>query len=292
MRNRIKYILVGLALVTITACSAKSDADESISEDVSESTEEQYLVKNDEIKDVVDESEDETDENDKQDSQGEESFDPNDLDGENIPINPDNSVELDRYVKFFGEYDYYIAAESDLYVEYKGFTITPETKVIELFEALGYPKRLNEQGFGFYDCYPEKGYQWCLQYPDLDTMDDVRRSYFYIIVKCKDGYHDETVDDRMDGIIQFIHLNCHPTKKGLKVGDKIDDVARLYGKPDNIQVDDGYVYLTYIVGDSDIWIAVNKNSEIVRSIYLEYLKDSSDKFVYERDRAVSAEILY
>lgn len=212
-------------------------------------------------------------------------------DEDDMETNTDERAELVRYMKLFEEYDDYMAVESDLYVEYKGFTITPETKVIELFEALGYPKRLNEQGFGYYNSSPEKGYQWCLQYPDLDTMDSVRRSYFYIVVKCEDGYHDETVDDRMDGIIQFIHLNCHPTKKGLKVGDKIDDVARLYGKPDNMRIDDGYIYLTYIVGDSDIWIAVNKNSEIVRSIYLEYLKDSSDKFVYERDRAVSAELV-
>lgn len=289
MRNRIKYILVGLALVTITACSAKSDVDESISEDVSESTEEQYLVKNDEIKDVVDESEDDTEENFDQNVHSGE-YESNDI-NEDISVKTDENAELDKYMEFFEEYDESLAVESDLYVEYKGFTITPETKVIELFEALGYPKRLNEQGFGYYNSSPEKGYQWCLQYPDLDTMDSVRRSYFYIVVKCKDGYHDETVDDRMDGIIQFIHLNCQPTKKGLKVGDKIDDVARLYGRPDSIQVDEGYIYITYTVEESDIWIAVNRSNETVSSIYLEYLMDSSSKHIYERDWAVTTEFV-
>ena len=187
--------------------------------------------------------------------------------------------ELEKYKKYFINYNTSPLDDSDLYVTYKGFTITPDTTVVEILDGLGYPERLNEYNFGFYNTTgePDWKYQWCLQYPDMDSVEGVGDSDFYIVIICEDGYHDEYVDDRLDGDIQFVHLDFYPTKRGLKAGDGIDKVARLYGMPDDIQTNEEFIYLTYCIADSDIWIALDKRYERVRSIYLEYLIESNSR---------------
>lgn len=242
-----KIVILFLIGMLLTGCSKTADAVEStieevISEEVTESTDAETIVEEEETSEtiVVEESTIETEE-----------------EKAVLPIITEyneNAVDI---------------TDADLSIEYNGFMLTPYTTVSEVVKGLGYPDGYEANNDGFI-AYTDD-YRWNLIYPYFDAT--LSEYDFRIVMAAESGYHDEQTDDRMEGYIDFIDFGNYNTLRGSTVGDDISKVADLYGKPDreeSYSANNKYMQLVYVGENGEIIFCLDESNTKVDILMIDY----------------------
>lgn len=156
--------------------------------------------------------------------------------------------------------------DEDFEIVYESLHINKDTKIEDVVNVLGLPDDYYENNEG-YISGNTKYRSWNLSYPNYSN------SQIRIIVLSERKYDGEEVTDG-DGYVVGIYLESFETQKGLKVGDQLDKVLELYGKPESYQNS----ILRYSKGNSNLEIKLNDDNETVDSIFIDYnMKKSKEE---------------
>lgn len=164
--------------------------------------------------------------------------------------------------------------EEDFEVVYKGVTINKNTKIEDITAKLGMPEDYEANNRG-YISGNDKYRRWNLCYPNYSDP-EIR-----IIVFSEREYEGDEVKDGNSYIVG-IYLEASATNSGLVVGDELEKVLHLYGKPDVFDKDtenvDGLFFLRYSKDDLSLDITLEQNFKKVKYIFLDYnMKKSSEE---------------
>lgn len=163
--------------------------------------------------------------------------------------------------------------EEDFEVSYENVVINKNTKIEDIIKKLGFPAdyEANNQG---YISGNAKYRRWNLCYPNYSNP-EIR-----IIVLSERKYVGEEVKDG-DSYIVGIYLEKYSTNRGLKVGDELEKVLQLYGKPDSFEKDsdnaEGLYFLRYSKDGSNIDITLENDMKKVKYIFVDYNMKKSDE---------------
>jgi hypothetical protein len=161
-------------------------------------------------------------------------------------------------------------SEEDFEIVYKTIRINPNTKVEDITKKLGFPDDYEANNRGYIS--GNANYRrWNLCYP-IYSNQEIR-----IIILSERKYVGEEAKDG-NSFIVGVYLESYGTQKGLKVGDNLEKVLQLYGKPESIQNN----VLQYSKGDLRLDVTLDNAMEKVESIFIDYNMKKSAK---EQDRA-------
>jgi len=164
--------------------------------------------------------------------------------------------------------------EEDFEVSYKNLIINKNTKVEDITKKLGFPEDYEENNQGYISSNA-KYRRWNLCYPNYSNP-EIR-----IIVLSERKYVGEEVKDG-DSYIVGIYLEEYSANKGLKVGDELEKVLQLYGKPDSFDKDadnaEGLYFLRYSKGGLNLDITLDNDMKNVKYIFVDYnMKKSTEQ---------------
>lgn len=161
-------------------------------------------------------------------------------------------------------------SEEDFEITYESVLLNKETKVENIIKELGFPDdyEANNQG---YISGNAKYRRWNLSYPNY-SMPKLR-----VIVLSERKYVGDEVKDGNSYIVG-IYLESYETRKGLKVGDRLEKLLQLYGKPESYENN----ILRYSKGSVHLEVSINIETEKVDSIFIDY---NMDKSIEEQDGA-------
>lgn len=164
--------------------------------------------------------------------------------------------------------------EEDFEVSYKNLIINKNTKVEDITKKLGYPEDYEENNHGYISSNA-KYRRWNLCYPNYSNP-EIR-----ITVLSERKYVGEEVKDG-DSYIVGVYLEKHSTNRGLKVGDELEKVLKLYGKPDSFDKDadnaEGLYFLRYSKGGLNLDITLDNDMKNVEYIFVDYnMKKSTEQ---------------
>lgn len=163
--------------------------------------------------------------------------------------------------------------EEDFEVVYKDVIINKNTKIEDITAKLGLSEdyEANNQG---YISGNTKYRRWNLCYPNYSNP-EIR-----IIVFSEREYVGDEIKDGSSYIVG-IYLESFATKSGLMVGDELEKVLGLYGKPDGFEKDtenvDGLYFLRYSKDELNLDITLEQDFKKVKYIFLDYNMEKSSK---------------
>jgi hypothetical protein len=163
--------------------------------------------------------------------------------------------------------------EEDFEIIYKNENINKYTKIEDITEKYGFPEdyEANNQG---YISGNAKYRRWNLCYPNY-TNPEIR-----IIVLSEREYVGEEVKYGRSYIVG-VYLEKYNTNRGLRVGDELEKVLDLYGKPDSLEKDsesaEGLYILRYSKSGSNIDITLDDDMKKVKYIFVDYNMKKSDE---------------
>lgn len=163
--------------------------------------------------------------------------------------------------------------DTDFEIKYKSFSIKENTNVFDIIDKLGLPEDYDASNNGFISGNALYR-RWNLCYPDYTTP-EIR-----VIVLSKVEYEGEETKDG-ESYIVGAYLELIETNKGLKVGDTLEKVLEVYGRPESFQKDidnvDGLYFLRYTRGEKHLDITLNKDMTKVEYIFMDYNMEKSIK---------------
>ena len=164
--------------------------------------------------------------------------------------------------------------EEDFQIVYKDVVIDKDTKPGDIINGLGVPEDYENNDNGFISGN-DMCARWILYYPDYDNEE-------IEIVFLSENVGDE-IDDAYSYIIG-VHLMGSRTNKGLTVGDELDKVLQLYGKPDSFEETEmitGILYtLKYVKDGMTLEVRLINDMKTVQHIFLDFnmQKSMDDQF--------------
>jgi len=169
--------------------------------------------------------------------------------------------------------------DEDFQISYQNVVISKDTMVGDITKKLGFPEGYYWNNNG-YISGNEMYRRWNLCYPEYYHAPETK---IMIIVLSEREYVGEEVKDGYSYIVG-IYLLDYSTNKGLRVGDQLEKVLQLYGRPDSFEKDaehsGGLCILRYSKDGISLDITLDEDMKKVEYIFLDYnmQKSIEDQF--------------
>lgn len=150
----------------------------------------------------------------------------------------------------------------DFIVNYHSFQVKEDTDYLDVVKALGYPNDHEVFNDGFISS--GGGWRrWNLSYPTHEEP-EIR-----MIVMSRDE----------EDYIVGIYLELFKTTRGLQVGDSVERVLELYGRPERFEpskATEGKLYeMIYVHDNMHIDVTLNEDMSKVQYLFIDYNMDRS-----------------
>lgn len=161
--------------------------------------------------------------------------------------------------------------KADFEISYKNISINESTKIEEIIKKLGLPEDYEANNQGYISGNADNR-RWNLCYPNYSEP-EIR-----IIVLSEREYIGDDVKDGNSYIVG-VYLEAYSTNKNLKVGDELERVLQLYGRPDSFEKDKDNTeepyFLRYSKGNLNFDITLDKDMKKVEYIFMDYNMNKS-----------------
>lgn len=168
---------------------------------------------------------------------------------------------IDAFSKKIMSYSYKPLTNQDFEVNYQNYLINSKTDS-SILDSLGIPDGYDDNNGGLIS-ESESLRRWRLCYPDYSNVE-----IELMFLSSKD--EDENSIDYIVGV----DLQYYKTYRGLQVGDDVDKVLKLYGRPETF---DNINLLTYQKDNLNLEIALNEDLTKINDIFINYNMDKSIK---------------